>query len=218
MIRHLKVAALAAALVAGAAAAQQTTNPPVMYPTKSGNFAAPGSATGIVGADGKFVPDAPATYAAAIVNQANSSAGDLMCVSGSATKTVWVKKFRVSAVASAAVVADISVVKRSTADTGGTPTSLTLVPLDSAEAAATAAVTTYATAPTAGTLVGAIRAQALPVATSTSPNLAPVPTLFDFATYHDQPVVLHGTAENVCLLVSATAGGQWHLDVEWTEQ
>lgn len=163
------------------------------------------------------------TYAAGVVGQANSSASDVMCINGSATKKVYVKKIRVSAIASAAVTQDISVVKRSTADTcsaGCTPTTLTNVPLDSLNGVATATVTTYSSSSgqVVGNAVGTIRSQKHAIGTASSTAIGPSPVLFDFFSHLAQPVVLRSVSEGICVVVASTAGGSWDLDVEWVEQ
>lgn len=158
------------------------------------------------------------TYSSAVTGQANSSAGDVYCVAASATKTVKVKGVRVSAIASAAIVSDVVINKRSTLNTGGTPTAVTVVPHSSENPPGTATVTSYATAPTPGTLVGAVRSQKLPI-TTTSGTLAPSPTLFQFSVYWDQPIILaKGSTEALCVTVASTAGGQWDVDHEHTEE
>ncbi len=158
-----------------------------------------------------------ASYSAAVAAFGNSSAGDIFCVNGSATKTIKVKNIQVSAVASAAIADDIQLYKRSTADTGGTPTSVTAVPHDSLNAAATASVTAYATAPTAGTLVGMIRSRVITIPT-TSAGVESMAAIFHFTTSWDQPITLRGATQGLCVAVPATAGGLWALDAEWSEE
>lgn len=158
------------------------------------------------------------TYSAAVHNFSNSSAGDIFCISGSATKTIRVKGIRVSATASAAVNSAVSIIRRSTLNTGGTPTSITPVPSDSNNPSATAVTTAYATAPTAGTTVGIVRSQKLPIGTATSTGISPSPALFQFSVYWDQPQVLRGVNEALCVDVDSTAGGNWEIDEEHTEE
>lgn len=221
-----------ALLVWGAAptAAQQTTNPPCVYPTATGTYSAPCSLPGSLDATGKYVPNsitnppvingntAIPSYATADVNIANTGAGDIFCIAGSATKTVYVKRIRVSATATSAIVVNVSLIKRSTLDTGGTPVTETLVPLDSTNAAATATATGYTVSPTAGTAVGAVRARK--IAIGVQGNTATTSeALFDFANYYDQPLILRGTAQNVCVNVGAAGtGASWAVDAEGTEE
>lgn len=158
------------------------------------------------------------TYSAAIHNFGNSSAGDIFCIAGSATKIVKVKGVRVSAIASQAVNSSISIIRRSTLNSGGTPSSVTIVPNDTNNPASTATVTAYATAPTPGTQVGIVRSQKLSIATATTTAFAANPALFQFSVYWDQPLILRGVNQNICVDVDATAGGTWEVDEEHTEE
>lgn len=157
------------------------------------------------------------TYSAADAGIANTGAGDILCISGSATKTVYVKRFRASAVATSAIVVDTSIIKRSSAATGGTPVAETATPHDSRNAAATAVVTGYTVSPTPGTAVGATRARHLAIGVQGNTSQSDE-SLFDFFGHYDQPIVLRGTSQFACLNVGAAgSGGSWAADVEWTE-
>ena len=158
------------------------------------------------------------TYSSGDVNIANTGAGDVLCIAGSATKTVYVKRFRVSGTATSAIITTASVIKRSALGSGGTPVTETLVPNDSANPASTATVTGYTVSPTSGAAVGTMRTRKVAVgvqgATATSSE-----SLFDFADYYDQPLVLRGVAQNACINTGAAgSGGSWAVDVEWTEE
>ena len=102
-----------------------------------------------------------ATYCATITGLVPPAAAtDIFTIIGSATKTIRISRIQFSGRATAAAACDVSIVKRSTADTGGTPGTVpTIVPLDSTDAAATAVCATYTAVPTLGTAVGAIRSQ-----------------------------------------------------------
>ena len=155
------------------------------------------------------------TYSAS-ASFSNSSAGDAFCVNGSATKTINVKDIRVTAIASALVTQNIALIRRSTQDTGGGKTAITIVPSDSSDAAGTGTASYFTTAPTAGTPVGHIRDRMLTVATAST---GPVSEgLFQFSVYWDQPQVLRGTAQGLCVSVPSTAGGTWSISTEWSEQ
>lgn len=158
------------------------------------------------------------TYRAAIHNFSQSSTGDLFCISGSTTgKVVKVKWIDVSAINSAAVVSSVSVQRRSTLDTG-TPTTMTAVPNDPLNDAATAVTQAFATAPTPGTLVGIIAATKMAIPTATTTTFPNRPAMFDFARLSDQPIVLRKSTDAACVDVDSTAGGVWEADVEWTEE
>ncbi len=158
------------------------------------------------------------SYSAAVHNLSNSSAGDIFCISGSSSKVIKVKGVRVSAIASAGVNSAVSIIRRSTLNTGGSATPITVVPNDTNNPAATAVVTAYATAPTLGTQVGIVRSQKLPIGTTSSTSIAPTPALFQFSIYWDQPMTLRGVNQALCVDVDSTAGGNWEIDEEHSEE
>ncbi len=140
-----------------------------------------------------------ATYRPAFDVTGYTTPTDLWQLCGSATKTVKVRYIRLSGTATTATSSDIILVKRSTADTGGTPTSITLTSSDSQNAASGASLVTFAAAPTLGTLVGAFDDQQLtmPPPTSSTPAVTYLP--FEFGARGEQPVVLRGVAECIAL-------------------
>ena len=162
-----------------------------------------------------------ATYSAAVIAYSPyASPQDVAGLVGSSTKRVRVLRFAVSGRATAANQLDVQLVKRSSADTGGTPTALTSVPHDSNDGAATAAAATFAAAPTAGTLVGAIRAQQINLSAAGAGGAA-VPVEFDFGTVNDKAIVLNGASEALYLNLNGAAmpaGTVLNIFVEWSEE
>jgi hypothetical protein len=158
------------------------------------------------------------TYSAATVALANTGAGDLYCITGSATKIVKIKGIRISAVATAAIVGDVSVVLRSAANTGGTATAPAVVKMDQSNAAGTATVAAYTVSPTPGAAIGTVRARKMAV--STAGNAATSSEgLFQFSVYWDQPLTLRGTSQLACVVASAFgAGASFDIDHEHTEE
>ena len=156
-------------------------------------------------------------YSAAVDTFGNSSTGDILCVAGGVGKVVRVKHVTISGVASNATMNSVSLIKRSSLDSGGTPTAVTAVPNDSTNPAAVATVTAYATDPTPGTQVGVVRAQRVPIGSVTT-LVGAAYALFNTATPSGQPLVLRGASEALCVRVNNTAGGQWDIDTEWTEE
>jgi len=158
------------------------------------------------------------SYSSAIVNQAFTVAGDIYCIIGSATKTVKIKGIRVSATATAAIVGDVSIILRSTLDTGGGLASVPVVKMDQNNPAPSATVNSFTSAPTPGTSLGTVRARKL--AGSTQGNSASMSEgLFQFSVYWDQPIVLRGTTQAACVNVSAFGGGAvFDIDHEHTEE
>ncbi len=146
--------------------------------------------------------------------------GDTFVITGSATKTVRVTRVSISATSGAAVDVDVSVVKRSTADTGGTSTAVTVAPHDSANAAATATVALYTVVPTPGTTVGsAVRVGKLFAPLATTSAVAATPLIWDFGNGPKQGIVLRGIAQQLAInLGSALTTGSIDIDMEFTEE
>jgi hypothetical protein len=148
---------------------------------------------------------------------------DMLVISGSATKTVAVTNLFMQIQSTSAALQTLYFVKRSTANTGGTASNPAAVPLDSAEDAATAALSLYSVIPDAlGTSVGNVAiAVAASVALTGTPGTMQMNQgsglqygLLDLR----RPIVLHGAAESLCINYngaaltpgfSATWGAEW---------
>lgn len=158
-----------------------------------------------------------ATYSAAFNVAAAASATDFALISGSATKTIYITKAIITGIQTTAGLADILLIKRSTADTGGTSTAQTAIPHDSADAAASASVLAYTANPAAlGTPVGSIRRAFLPVAGAAS-VVNPV-VVFDFGD-KGKPIILRGIAQQLAINLNGVTlvGGSFDINFEWYE-
>lgn len=174
-----------------------------------------------VGANGALamqnVGSAAATYSSSFNVTAAASATDIATLSGSATKTIYITKVIISGVQTTASLNDILLVKRSTADTGGTSTAQTVVPHDSADAAASGIVLAYTANPAAlGTLVGSFRRGYVPV--SSAATVVPAIVVFDFGD-KGKPIVLRGIAQQIAINLNGVTlvGGAFDIDIEWYE-
>ena len=144
-------------------------------------------------------------------------------ISGSASKTVIVKRICISGGTLTAVgYFAVNVVRYSTATTGGTSTTLTGVPLDTTDPAATAVVKAYTAVPTDGTVVGTLATNRwLWQATTAAAAGLTRDFVFDFG---DMPqtggVTLRGVAQELALRfpVVLASAGTLAIDVEWTEE
>lgn len=141
-----------------------------------------------------------------------ASATDIWQMYGSASKTIKILKLEVMYSASSASYSDFFVIKRSTANSGGTATTPTICPLDSAFAAATGVVKYYASGsnPTTGTTVSNVAAAALaPIyiaGTTTGVMGNAYHVLYSADT--GGALVLRGTGEGIVVnLNGATLGG-----------
>ena len=153
-----------------------------------------------------------------------TAASDTWIMNGSATKTIRIKYICISGVVTTTpAVQIVSLLKRSTANAGGTTAAATLVPLDSANVAATATVLSYTVVPvTPGTLVGTVGSRYIVLSGTplTATDFPPSEKLFfDFTTKNDQALVLRGVAQGVSIQFPAAlpAGIALAIEVEWDE-
>lgn len=144
-----------------------------------------------------------------------ATATDILNIAGSATKTVKVTRVTLSGLSTVAGSIMAAIIKRSTANSGGTSSAVTAIPFDSGFAAASASLLTYTANPTVGTPVGTIlqsRLNLLTVAVLLSD------TVFDLTA---RPVILRGTTEtlSLSLLGAALPAGAAisNATVEWSE-
>lgn len=163
----------------------------------------------------------PSFSAAAVALQLPvTGAGDAVCINGSATKLVRLKRVAITGTDSTAQTVTAALVLRSTANSGGTFTAPAVAPLDRTNLAGTAAVLAYTAVPTSGTTIATVRAQSIPFPAAASATQYP-PVVWDFGTNNTQDIVLRGTAQGACVNFPAaftTAGAIVNVDVTWTEQ
>jgi hypothetical protein len=161
------------------------------------------------------------TYGASVTAVAMAlTATDVFCIQGSATKTVYIKQMQLTGVATTATTTDLLTIKRSTANTAGTPVAATAVPFDSNSVAATATVFGYSANPTLGTAVGTLHADKYTLTAATG---APANTIIPYNYNIDnttQNLVLRGVAQEACFNMNGiTPGGAvFSADIIWMEQ
>jgi hypothetical protein len=158
-----------------------------------------------------------ATYRAATFTLTTAATPtDILTIQGSSTKTVTITRISISGTQTQAGNALVRLIKRSTANTGGTAAALTNVPLDSNNSAATAVVSAYtANATLLGTATGDIDDVQVFVPDATT---NPAATVLNFGTYA-QAAVLRGTSQFLCLNLNGVTmtGNGLNISVEWTE-
>lgn len=160
------------------------------------------------------------TYSATITALVGAAtATDIFTLTGSATKTVRINHVEISGTQTTSAVRDVLLLRRSTANTGGTSTNPTRVSHDSTNAAATATVNAYTVNPTLGTLVGTIRTGKLDIE-STNLVGGSDHLIFDFGTRPGQAIVLRGIAEVFAVNLNGvtSAGNSMDVAIEWTEE
>lgn len=169
-----------------------------------------------------YTQNLKATYSYQINDYAPAAtATDILCITGSATKTVKLQLVQITADATGAAVIDLYVYKRTAANTGGTATHPAATQADSADAAATAALNLYSANPTGlgtGTLLAGDHYE-LPATTGTAYFSAP--WVEKFGSLGEKPVTLHGTAEQVCVSANGQtlpSGYTEYIRLLWTEE
>lgn len=159
------------------------------------------------------------TYSASVTGYAPyTTAVDIFSITGSATKTIKIKHISIDGTQTTASNINVLLIKRSTANSGGTPATLTAVPWNSNNAAATATVRTYGGNPTMGTTVGTIQSEKLFVPTITTSGNEIKWNWYDVEKM--QPPTLIGTSQVLAInFNSATiVGGNFNIDIVWTEE
>ena len=156
------------------------------------------------------------TYRAAFVVAAAASATDIFQLIGSATTTVEVTRIFISGTQTTGGVVDVYIKKRSTANTAGTSTASTNVPLVSSDAAATAVGAIYTANPTTGTDVGNIYIQSVPVQLATGSSNGIVEIAFGD---RGKPLLLLGVAQALAINLNGVtvAGGSFKVTIEFVE-
>jgi len=157
-----------------------------------------------------------ATYRTAFVVTPAATASDVFQLIGSASKTVEITQIIISGTQTTGGLVDIYIKKRSTANSGGSSTASTAVPMISTDAAATAVGAIYTANPTTGTTTGdvAIITAAFGPATSTDDNIAYI----NFGE-RGKGLTLVGVAQAMAINLNGVTitGGSLKITIEFTE-
>lgn len=162
-----------------------------------------------------------ATYYATSQFACDSTATDIFFVPGNATTAVKVLWVDVSTTATAAATGDLTLVRRSAANTAGTAVASSVGQADSADAAASSAPKHYTAHPTSlGTSAGVVYAKRLVQQAAGTPPAASV--FFDLRPLTGgKGLRLSGASELLCLNAAAALGGAgnaWDVTVCWVEE
>lgn len=166
----------------------------------------------------KAIDGVSKTYSASITGLVVAAAAtDFFMITGSATKTIRITKIEVIGTATAAAATDITIIKRSTLNDAGTFSTLTSIPHDSSDAAATAVIKAYTADPaTLGTSVGNILSHKLFLSTAAT---QPYAWKILFGDRASKSIVLRGASECLCLNYNGrtNAGNAISISVEFIE-
>lgn len=165
----------------------------------------------------------PATYTATATFAAAATPTDIFTINGSASKTVKLLRIGISATETTSGIINLTLLKRSTVNTGGTSAVVTAVPFDSTDVAATASVKSYTANPTAlGTLVGNLKniKFVVPVAAVGANATSQVELVECFGIAFAKPFILRGTGESLAVNLNSTTvtGNSFSIWIEWTEE
>lgn len=160
------------------------------------------------------------SYSASVVGLVSvATATDIFTITGSATKTIRITRLEFSGTTTSGsgLGVNLSLIKRSTANSAGTSSASTVVPHDSSNAAATATVLSYTANPTLGTTVGAVRTERYGFVTSGG---SVTPLVWNFGDRPSQSIVLRGTSQVLAINLNSTSvtGPSISVSVEWTEE
>lgn len=171
------------------------------------------------------IPTRTATYHAGVVGfTPAASATDFVTLVGSATSVVRVKSLECTGTSTANGSTGVRVVRRTTADTGGTAVAMPVFQSDTTDPTASAVASYWtANAATLGTLVAnsMFRAGILSTVNPSTVTVESTPMLsWNFGGNNDKEIVLRGVAQVLALNANATSfasGAALTCDLEWTE-
>lgn len=153
-----------------------------------------------------------------------ASATDVMCIAGSASKTIRVVEWSISGTAGTLVTLPIFIAKRASVDTGGTPAAGNALPVaaknDSTFVASTATLVAYTANPTiTDASPGLIRAGTLTLPVTTA-GTSSSRLIFNFGFAGSSALVLRGAAQQACVNLSgiSVSSGLLASHITWTEE
>lgn len=201
-----------------------------------GLFAAPAAQAQSTGCGVNYVPQVGIncanvrvnTYVGQIIDAVPAAAAtDFYCVDASASKTVTIRRVRLSGTATSAANVPLTLIRRNTLDSGGTTGTLYTTSNNPANPTATATTVYYTANPTINdsTSHQTIRATELTLGSATL-TAGELPAVLDWElgtpvdAYDQGAVLTKGSTQQFCLNWggATTAGNAVYGYVEWTEE
>lgn len=173
---------------------------------------------------GPFIPRSDneperATFGCSVFNITPvANATDIIGIVGSASKVIRLKSVIISGTATSASNVGIFLVKRTTANTLGTPANQTVTSHDTIDGASVATVPLYGANPTTGTgtTLHSGRLNLAPAANGSIDRI-----FWQWAWLNDKAPVIRGAAQSLMINFNGQAvpaGGALDIDFEWTEE
>lgn len=194
-----------------------TQNIPLLL-APDGNVDQQRSAPGTTGIPSVVTEGTKLTYSNGILDfTPAATATDFWGLVGHASKVIRLLWLAISGFATSADSREIQLVRRSTLNTGGTPTDPAILVHDSNDGVAGAVVRHYAANPTMGTLVAVARTERLKLGAVGDPGRI----FWDFTTRNGKGLVLRDAAHMYALNwngATVPAGTKLTIATEWSEE
>jgi len=157
----------------------------------------------------------PASFAASSTVASAAAATDIAVMPGNAANTVLLTKITVSCTQTTAGIITLNIIKRTTADTGGTSAAMTAIQDDTNTAAASSAPLSFTANPTINSTIGNVDTYKLGCMSPSSAS----PNDIYILNRQQKPLVLRGTAQQIAVnLGGATVtGGSFTVSFQWIE-
>jgi hypothetical protein len=156
------------------------------------------------------------TYSATASISPEASATDIMAFFGNASSTVQINKIRITGSVGTAGSFEAFLIKRSTANTGGTSSNFSVALHESSDAVNNSTPIAYTANPTPGTSAGTFRRwyQYLPTSSS-----GPADEYVVEFTDNGKPIILSGTSQGIVLNLNGVTlvAANVIVNIEWTE-
>lgn len=150
-----------------------------------------------------------------------SSATDIFTIAGAAGYVIRITQIRVTGSATTEAVQDVSLILRSTNDTGSAATTPTGTAHDTSDpSTAQAVLATYTANPTLGTSVGVLRTEKLLLNIPSSTGVGPSDRItWDFGNRPSKCPTLRDANHQLAVNFNtgSPAGGLIDVEIEWTE-
>jgi hypothetical protein len=157
-------------------------------------------------------------YRSVVVFTPAATSTDILDIYGNASTTVEVRRITIHGIATATSEDLMYIVKRSTANTGGTRVAMTAVPMDAVWAGASSVPGSYSANPTTGTLIGNIGVAYVPLVTASGGSESGHE--WCFGINGTPPLRLIGTSQGIAInrnSVVVPAGMTIAVEIEWVE-
>lgn len=151
-----------------------------------------------------------------------STPSDILTIAGSASVTARIKRIAISGTSTAPGTMVFALTRRSTANSGGTSTSPTILKHDISSPAAASVVQLYtANTTTLGTTTGIVHNARVLTASTVGVTTSGRSVVWDFTNRNEEALVLRGAADIIAINgggATVPGSGSFDFDILWTEE